>query len=77
MIAAIQLKQVIAGVYFLNIVIYKLSYWQKFKLILLFKINKNSKVSLYNTVLSFYLAINLMIKNSCKFLFNTKKVAKQ
>ena len=61
----------------LGVVIYKLSHWQEFGQIVLFKVNKSPNVSLYNAVLLFRLAISLRIKSYKEFPFNAKKVTKQ
>lgn len=53
-----------------NIIIYKLSHWQKFNLIILLKIDQNSKIGLHSDVLPFYFAISLKMKNVKEFLFN-------
>ena len=42
----------------------------------LFKIDKNLKISLDNALLLFRLTINLGMKSSKKLLFNAKKIAK-
>ena len=50
-------------VYIFGIVICKLSYCQGPSPIVLFKVDKNLKIGLYNTFLLLYLAISLRIKN--------------
>ena len=75
MIAAVQLKKYIVNTSIFDFVINKLSNLQELYLIILVKINKNSKLYFYNTILFFYLLISLRVKNNKKFLLNIKKVA--
>ena len=75
MIAAVQLKKYIVNTSIFDFVINKLSNLQELYLIILVKINKNSKLHFYNTILFFYLLISLRVKNNKKFLLNIKKVA--
>ena len=51
MIFAIKFKKYMANASVLGIIISKLSYWQKLYLIILLKIDKNSKLSFYCTIL--------------------------
>ena len=66
-----------ASAYILGIVISKLSHWQKFDLIVLFKIDKDSKVSLYSAILPFCLAIGLEMKDNRKLLLDFKEITEQ
>lgn len=60
-----------------SIVISKLGYGQEPSSIILLKINKGSKISLYSAILLLRLAVDLQIKGGEKFLFNVKKIIKQ
>lgn len=66
-----------AGAYIFSIVIKKLSYWQELCLVILFKIDKNSKINFYYIILLFDLAVNLKIKSGEELLFDDKKIAKE
>lgn len=44
--------------------------------IIFFIINKNLKISLYYTILSLVLAIDMQIETYLKFFFNIKKITK-
>ena len=59
MISTVKLKKYIAGVSIFGIIISKLCYRKKLYLVILFEINKDSKVSFYYTILSFDLIICL------------------
>lgn len=56
-----------------GIVIYKLGYWQEPSLVILFKIDRNLKINLYDIVLPLYLAVYQRIKNGKKLLLMLKK----
>ena len=43
-------------------------------LIILFKINKNLKISLYYAILSFNFIVYLKIKSNYEFLLNAKEI---
>lgn len=77
MLAKIQLEQIIASVWIFYIIISKFGNWQKFYLVILFEINKESDISLYNTVLPFGLIIGLKLKDSKKLPLDPKKITKQ
>lgn len=57
-------------------IISKFSYWQDPSLVILLIINKNTKISFYNTVLSFDLAISLRIKSHKESLLNFQEKIK-
>lgn len=63
--------------YIFDIIVCKLSHWQKFCSVILLKVYKSSKIGLYCTILAFYLKINLRIKYYKKLLFDAKEVSKQ
>ena len=60
-IATIELKKYILNTSFFSIIIYKLNYWQKFYLVILLKVDKNSKIHLYYTMLTFELIVDFRI----------------
>ena len=64
MVSAFQLKKNVANACILDIVINKFSYRQELSIVILFEVDKYTKIGLYNTVLLLYLAINLKIKSS-------------
>ena len=70
MILAIEFEKYVASISIFSIIIDKLYHKKKQCLIILFKLNKNPKISLYCTMLSFSLAIYLSIKDNKKFLLN-------
>lgn len=59
--------------YIFSIIIHKFSYKKEICRVILFKINKNSELNLYCTVLLCNLTICLKIKSNKMFLFDTKK----
>lgn len=77
MIVIIEFKRRIASICIFNIIVSKLSYRQEFCLIILFLIDKSTKISLYFDILFFNLAVCLWMKCSRGFLLNTKKIAQQ
>lgn len=62
MIFVFQFKKRIASTYIFGIIVYKSSHLQDFNLVVLFKINKNSKISFYSTILFNSLIISLKMK---------------
>lgn len=73
MIFAYKFKKHIAHNSILDIVVSKLCYKKKPYLIILFEVDKSSKICFYYAILSFSLAICLLIKDNKKSLFNAKK----
>lgn len=71
MIFTIKFKKCMTDTSIFSIIIPKLSYWKKFSPIVLFKVDKNSKIGCHNTILSYYLAMGLRIKSSGKSSLNT------
>lgn len=69
--AIIELKRYVTSANVFYIVIDKFSYWKKFCLAILFKIDKNLEVTFYCTTLHFSLVVNLRVKSNKKFLLNT------
>lgn len=74
MIALVKLKKYMTNIFIFGIIINKLGYKQKSSSIILFLINKNTKISFCYTVLPLSLIVYLWIKYSKKLLFNIKKV---
>ena len=54
----------------LGIIIGKLYHTKKICSIILFKVDKNSKISLYYAILSLGLTVHLWVKSVGKFLFD-------
>ena len=77
MVAIVQLEQCVAGACIPSIIINKLDHLQEPCLIILFKVNKGSKVGFYGAVLPFRLTVYLRIEGSGEPLLDAKKVAKQ
>lgn len=44
---AVKLERYVASIYIFSIIIIKLGYWQGINLVILLKVDKNSKVKLY------------------------------
>lgn len=59
-----------------DIVICKIGHWQEPSLIMLFKVDKNSKVGLYYAILMFCLTVSLGVECREEPSFDVKKVAK-
>ena len=57
-IAIIRLEKFLLNAGIFNIIVYKLSYWQELYLIILVKIEKDSKIYFYYSILILDLAIN-------------------
>ena len=74
MISAIELKKYIVGISIFSVIISNLYYKKKLCPIILLKIDKNSEVGFYYTILPLSLAIYLYIKGGEKFLFDIKKI---
>ena len=70
----IKLKKYRLSFYIFNIIINKFYYKKNPYLIILFKINKNLKLSLYCAILYFNFIVYLKIKDSRKFILNIKKI---
>lgn len=70
MIAIIEFKRYVASIYIFGIIINKLSYWEELNLVILLVVNKNPEISLYYTILSLNLAVNLKIEGSKELLLD-------
>ena len=70
-IVTIELQKHVICLSIFDIIIYKLSYWQKVCLVILFLIYKKFEICLYCTNLSFYLAIDQKMKGCKEFLFDS------
>lgn len=77
MITAVKFKIYILNDSIFSIISYKLSYEQRFYIVILLKINKNSKIYSYYTIWTFDLTINLKMQNNKKFVFYLKEVVEQ
>ena len=75
MISVIELKRHMAGISIFNIIIGKFRYKKKLCLVILFQIDKNSKVSFYYTILPFDLTVCLWVKGGKQFPFDPKEIA--
>lgn len=65
------------GASILGFIIYKHSYYLKFSLIVLLKIDKSLKLAIYRAIFLLYLAIYLLIKRGREPLFDIKEIAEQ
>lgn len=74
-IIAIKLEQYIADIRILSIVIHKFCHKQEFCFIILFSIDKGTKINFHHAVLPFGLTVCLQMKGGRKFLLNAKKIA--
>lgn len=63
MLATVQLEWGLVATDILDVIIYKLSYWQEPIPIVLLEIDKNSKINLSNAVLPLCLTIYLRVKS--------------
>ena len=77
MVAVIQFEQCVTGARIFSVVICELGHWQVLCPIILFKVDKDSKVYLYGTVLPLRLSVCLRIKSNGKPPFDAEKVAKR
>ena len=66
-----------AGACILGVIISKLGYWQESWLIILFEVDKISKIGLYGTILLFCLIVCLRMEGNREFPLDAKKVAKK
>lgn len=57
-----------------GIIINKFSHWKESSLVVLFKINKNTKIRLYDTILILGFAISSGVKHSRKSAFDHKEI---
>ena len=76
MVAAVQLELDVGNACIFCIVISKLGHWQEPCLIVLFKIDKGSKVNLHGTVLLFRLAVGLGVESCRKLLLDLEEITK-
>ena len=65
------------GLSVFGVIIYKLSYWYKLSLVILFKIDQSLKIYLQDTVLPLNLTVFLQVNRSKKLPLNVKVIAKQ
>ena len=74
MIFAIILKNHVVNIDILGIIISKLHYKKKLCPIILFEIDKSSKINFYYTILLFDLIVYLKLGGSKEFLLDVKKI---
>lgn len=75
-VAAVQLKECIAGASIFRIIIGKSNHWKDLCLVVLLEIDKSTEVSFYYIVLPLSLAVSLRVKGCKTSLFNSKEVTK-
>lgn len=69
-VVVLQLKRCIANASVFYIIIGKVSYWKKFCLIILLKIDKGLEVDFYHAILSPSLTVSLKVEGNREFLLN-------
>ena len=74
MISAIELKKYVANAGILGIVIDKLCHRKKLCPIILFKVDKDSEINFYYTILPLSLAVCLQVEGGRKFLLDVKEI---
>ena len=74
MISTIELKKYVVGNDILGVIVGKLHYEKKLCLIILLKVDKNSKVNFYYTILPLSLAIYLQVEDGRKSLLDIKEI---
>ena len=74
MIAAIQFKLCMAGACILGVVISELGHWQEPCPIVLFEIDKSSKVGLYGAILLFCLAVGLRVEGGRELSLDSEEI---
>ena len=74
-ISAVKLKEYIASTSIFGVIIGKFRYRKKSYLIILFKVDENSEVGFYYTILSLDLTIHLKIEGDKKFSLDVKEIA--
>ena len=75
MIFAIEFKKHIASASIFGIMIDKFRYKKKLCLVILFKIDKSSKVDFYYTILPFSLTVYLWVEGGGEPLLDAKEIA--
>ena len=74
MISAIELKKCVADTGILSIVVGKLRHEKKPCSVILFEIDKGSKIDFYCTILPFSLTIFLLVEGNRESLLNAKEI---
>ena len=74
MISTVELKKYIASASIFCIIIGEFCHKKKLYLVILFEINKGSKVSFHCNILPFGLTIRLWVKGDRKSPLNTKEI---
>ena len=75
MISAIELKRCVAGAGILGIVISKLRHGKKPCPIILLKVDKDSEVGFYRSILPLNLAVRLRVEGGGEFPLDAKEIA--
>ena len=75
MVAKVQLERRVTSASIFGIIISELRHQKKPGLVILFKVNKGSKICLYCAVLSFHLPVCLRVKCSGESFFDFKEEA--
>ena len=73
MISLIELEKYVTNTGILDIVVSKLYHRKKLYLVILFKIDKDSKIGFYYNILPFDLTICLLVKSDGKFYLISRK----
>ena len=77
MVAAIQLEWCVTGACIFGVIVRKLGHRQESYPVILFEVDKSSKVFLYRAVLSFCLPVCLSVKRGGESSLDTKEVAER
>ena len=77
MIAAVQLKRYVAGAGVFCIIIGKFSYWKEPCPLITLKVDENSKIAFYCTILPFGLGVSLRLEGYGKSPFDFEEVTKR
>ena len=75
MISAIKLKKCVAGAGILGVIISKLRHEKKPCPIILFEVDKSSKIGFNYTILPFGLTVRLWVKGGGESLLDVKEIA--
>lgn len=75
MITIVELKKRLIFIYIFYITISKFGYSKRPSLVILFIINKTLEIVFYYTIFYLALFVNLWVKNSRNFVFDSKQIA--
>ena len=76
-VPVVELKRRVLCTGIFCIIISKFCHWQKPRPVVLFVINKGSKISFYHAILLLHLAVSLRVEDGRESLFNAQKVAQR